>query len=288
VLKILRHQKNQPDETKPQKVRVNCLSSDYDGTISPINVSRIESRVPLQTRVMLRQIGSFLPISIITMKDLPFIMPRTPFAQAWSAIGGLEMRIGKRVLKRESLEPRLTNISLAINYAKSQVISAGVEIEEKQDSEGHTVAFCVDWRQAKDPDTAKQEAERLATYCKTLNLKLIRYETQPFFDVYPTAPNKGWALQEMIKELAVKNGVLYLGDSEIDNSAFRASSVSLGVIHDETPLRALDCDYLVKFERVPDFLDALLANDLLFSSDFPMIKINPSRGENKHGKKISV
>jgi hydroxymethylpyrimidine pyrophosphatase-like HAD family hydrolase len=212
------------------------------------------------------------------MKDLPFIMPRTPFAQAWSAIGGLEMRIGKRVLKKESLEHRLTNISLAINYAKSQITSAGVEIEEKQDSEGDTVAFCVDWRKAKDSEPAKQEAERVATYCKTLNLKLIRYETQPFFDVYPITPDKGWALQEMINELAIKNGILYLGDSEIDNSAFRASSVSLGVIHGETPIRALDCDYLVKFECVPDFLDALFANNFWFSSDFPMIRINPKRG----------
>lgn len=268
-------QKNQPDEAKPQKI--NCLSSDYDGAISPINISRVESRVPLQTRVVLRQIGSFLPISIITMKDLPFIMPRTPFAKAWSAIGGLEMRIGKRVLKRESLEHRLTNVSLSINYAKSDITSAGVEIEEKQDSEGRTVAFCVDWRQAEDPKKAKQEAERVATYCEALELKLIRYKTQPFYDVYPVAPDKGWALREMVNELAVRNGVLYLGDSETDNSAFRVSSVSLGVINDETPLWALDCDYLVKFENVPYFLHTLLVNDFLFSSDFPMIKINPNR-----------
>jgi trehalose-phosphatase len=269
-------------------MRINFLSSDYDGTISPIDVSRIESRVPLQTRVMLRRISSFLPISVITMKDLPFIMPRTPFAQAWSAMGGLEMRIGKRILKRESLEPKLTNISLAINYAKSHITSAGVEIEEKQDSEGHTVAFCVDWRRAKDPKIAKQEAECVATYCKALDLKLIRYEMQPFFDVYPLIPDKGWALQEMLNELAVKNGVLYLGDSEIDNSAFRASSVSLGVINDETPLRTLECDYLVKFECVPDLLHALLVNDFMFSSDFPMITVNSNRGANEHGKKISV
>jgi len=258
-------------------VSVKCLSSDYDGTISPVNVSRVESRVPLETRVMLRQIGRFLPISIITMKDLLFVMPRTPFAQAWSAIGGLEMRIGKRVLKRECLEHMLPSISLAIDYAKSHITNAGIEIEEKQDSEGRTVAFCVDWRQTNDSKMAKQEAERVATYCKALELRLIRYETQPFYDVYPVAPDKGRGLQEMLDELAVKNGVLYLGDSEVDNPAFKASSVSIGVIHDETPLETLDCDYLVKFEYIPDFLNALLVNNLLFSSDFPMIEINPKR-----------
>jgi len=256
---------------------VECLSSDYDGTISPLKVSRVESRVPLETRVMLGQIGRFLPLSISTMKDLPFIMPRTPFAWAWSAMGGLEMRIGKRVLKRECLDPRLPRISQAVDYARSHITSAGTEIEEKQDSEGRTVAFCVDWRRTKDSKKAEQEVESVATYCRALKLRVIRYETQPFYDVYPVPPDKGWALREMLNELGVKNGVLYLGDSEMDNSAFRASSVSLGVVHDETPLETLDCDYLVEFDRVPDFLNALLAKGFLFSSDFPMIRTNPSR-----------
>jgi hydroxymethylpyrimidine pyrophosphatase-like HAD family hydrolase len=210
------------------------------------------------------------------MKDLPFIIPRTPFAQAWSAIGGLEMQIGKRVLKRENLENWSTNIALALNYAKSHITSPGVEVEEKQDSEGRTVAFCVDWRRAEDPKPAKQEADGVAAYCKSLELELIRYETQPFYDVYSVAPNKGWALQEMLNELAVRNGVLYMGDSKTDNSAFRTASVSLGVINDETPLQALKCNYFVRFESVPYFLHMLLSNDLVFSSDFPMIKINPN------------
>ncbi len=266
-----------PEVTQPQEIDVKCLSSDYDGTISPIDALRVESRVPLKTRVMLREIGNFLPISIITMKDLPFIVPRTPFAQAWSAVGGLEMRIGKRVLKSERLEHTPTSISLCLNYARSHISSEGVEIEEKQDSEGRTIAFCVDWRRAKDPKAAKNEAECLATYCEGLRLNVIRYETQPFYDVYPVAPDKGEALREMLNELAVKKGVLYLGDSKTDNAAFRASNVSLGVIHGESPLGALDCDYLVRFESVPDFFHALVMNDLRFSPSFPMIKINTAR-----------
>jgi hypothetical protein len=211
------------------------------------------------------------------MKDLSFIVPRTPFAQAWSAIGGLEMRVGKRVLKSERLGHMSSDISLSIDYARSHISSAGVEIEEKQDSEGRTVAFCVDWRQAKDPRAAKREAERVATYCKGLGLNVIRYETQPFFDVYPVAPDKGEALREMSNELAVRTGILYLGDSKTDNPAFRASNISLGVVHDESPFWALDCDYFVRFESVPDFLHALVVNDLRFTPDFPMIKTNPSR-----------
>jgi len=271
-------QGNQQNKAKFRKTSVNCLSSDYDGTISPIGISRNESRVPMQTRVALRQIGSLLPISIITMKDLPFIMPRTPFAQAWSAIGGLEMRIDKRVLKRENLEHRLANVSLALNYAKSHTISPGYEIEEKQDSEGHPIAFCLDWRRAEDPKVAKQEAERVAAYCEALGLKVLKYEMQPFYDVYPIPPDKGWALQEMLNELGVKNGVLYMGDSKTDNSAFKAANISLGVVHEETSIQSLESDYLVNFENVPYFLNTLFLNDFVFSPDFPMIKINPNRG----------
>ena len=258
---------------------MKCLFSDYDGTIGPIDASRGESRVPLRTRVTLREIGSLLPISIITMKDLSFIVPRTPFAQAWSAMGGLEMRVGKRVVKSDRLGHMSSNISLSLNYARSHISSLGVEIEEKLDSEGRTVAFCVDWRLAKDPQAAKHEAECVATYCKGLGLNVIKYETQPFFDVYPIAPDKGEALREMLSELAVKNGVLYLGDSETDNPAFRAANISIGVVHDESPLRALDCDYLVRFQSVPDFLHALVINDLRFNPNFPMIKTNRNRRE---------
>lgn len=258
-------------------MNIKCLISDYDGTISPLSVSRVESRVPLDTRVILRQVGRYLPISIITMKDLPFIIPRTPFASAWSGLGGLEMQIGRRVLKKECIEDRLPGISSAADYAKSHITAAGVEIEEKQDSEGRTVAFCVDWRRAGDSERAKQEVEGVAACCRGLKLTLIRYEGQPFYDVCPVVPDKGWALQELISELAVKSGVLYLGDSKTDNSAFRASSVSVGVVHDETCVRSLDCDYLVGFEEVPDFLNSLLMNNLLFSSDFPMVRVNSGR-----------
>jgi len=93
--------------------------------------------------------------------------------------------------------------------------------------------------------------------------------------VYPVAPDKGWALQEMANALGVKSGVLYMGDSETDNSAFKASAISIGVIHDETPIQNLNCDYFVRFDDVPDFMNTLLTNNFMFNSDFPMISVNP-------------
>jgi trehalose-6-phosphatase len=264
-------------EDARQTMNVECLSTDYDGTISPLDVVRSDSHVPLETRVMLNQISKSLPILVITMKDLHFVMPRTPFARAWSAIGGLEMKIGKRVLTRESVESKLSTISRALDYARPRMAAVGGEIEEKQDSEGHTVAFCLDWRRAKKQCTAKVEAERIAEFIESLELRVLRYENQPFYDVCPVVPDKGAALQEALSELAVKNGVLYLGDSEADNAAFRNSGVSIGIIHGEPHLKSLECDYFIRFEDVPLFLKALIVHNFQFSSDFPMVKANPNR-----------
>jgi len=256
---------------------VNCLFLDYDGTISPLNVSRTESEVPEKTRTVLQQIGRLIPIVIITTKDLSFVVPRTPFAHAWSAVCGLEERVDEKILKTSSLERELHRVSLALKYAKTHVTDAGVEIEEKRDSMGRTIAFCVDWRRAKDAETAAHQTNRIAAYCKALSLELIMYESQPFCDVFPVSVNKGGALKEMLKELELKKGVLCIGDSAIDNPAFEASNISLGVSHEETPLKNLACDYFVKFEEVGSFLSTLLENHLLFSYSFPMIKINQGK-----------
>jgi hypothetical protein len=78
----------------------------------------------------------------------------------------------------------------------------------------------------------------------------------------------------MLKELKSKDGVLYMGDTEADNPAFERSDVSVGVIHEETCVEKLACDYLVKFEDVSSFLGRLLANHSLFDSSFPMIRRN--------------
>lgn len=254
---------------------VNCLVLDYDGTISPLDVSRSKSRVPEKTRAVLQKMGRLIPIVIVTTKDLAFVTTRTPFAHSWSAVSGLERKIGDTIQKRRGYGHKLRNVSLAIEYAKSHITDTGVEIEEKRDMSQRPIAFCVDWRQARDALTAMKEADAVADYCTALGLKLIRHDCQPFFDVYPVSVDKGVALKEMLNELKLKNGVLYIGDSEADNPAFEASNVSVGVIHDETCRQKLVCDYFVDFEEVSSFLSRLMANRLLFDSGFPMIRVNP-------------
>jgi len=253
---------------------VNCLALDYDGTVSPMGVPRRESRVPEKTYRVLQEIGSLIPVVIVTTKDLSFVTKRTRFAYAWSGVSGLERKIGDTIARRRGYQRRLRNVSSAIEYAKSHITDAGVEIEEKRDVHKRPIAFCIDWRRARNVLAAIKDIDETADYCKLLGLKLIRYGCQPFFDVYPVPVDKGVALKDVLEELRLKRGILYVGDSEADNPAFEVSDLGVGVIHERICRQKLICDYFVRFEDVSSFLSKLLANGLLFDSAFSMIRPN--------------
>ena len=249
------------------KTTVKCLALDYDGTLSPIDAPRNYSWISDRKLSVLKEIGKKIPIIVTTRKDLEFMVPRTPFATAWSAVGGLETRIGNGTHTNCLSKSKMANVTKAIAFAKSCLNHSGVEIEEKFGADGCPLAFCVDWRHAQTAEETVCEADEVAAYCETLGLELVR-SSQPFFEVYPRLPNKGKALKEILSELEVKDGVMCLGDSEADNTAFMVSNVSVGVIHGENDPRTLACDYLVTFDDVACFLDLILENQFLFDSDY--------------------
>jgi len=249
---------------------VKSLFLDYDGTISSLDSSRSHSRVPKETRIILQRISSHIPIIIVSTKDLSFLLPRTPFAHAWCGIAGIQRKIGNTIKELAIPEAALERVALGLQYAKSNAIDADLFIEEKRDSRGRTLAFCVDWRQASEIEAVKAKADMIAGYCEKLNLNVFRYHGRPFYDVFPVLVDKGNAVREIREELKLEDGTMYMGDSGVDNLAFSACDISLGVTHDGVK-HNLACDYSVKYSEVADFLTTLLANDFLFSSSFPMI-----------------
>jgi len=247
---------------------VGALFTDYDGTISPVNVSLLESRVPSKVMLMLNRIREYIPIAVITTKSLEFVVARTPFACAWSALGGLETRVGETTYGAPCLKTT-RNVATALRYVKSK--SEGVlKVEEKRDSKGKVVAFSVDWRFADNPERAEKTAMRVLSFCESLPVVTLRYEEQPFFDVFPCVVNKGKAMLDLKQKLGVLNSVMYMGDSVVDNPAFKLAEVAVGVVHAETP-KNLACEYFVRFEDLADFLRCLLENDFLFNPSFPMV-----------------
>jgi HAD superfamily hydrolase (TIGR01484 family) len=253
------------------KTTIGALFTDYDGTVSPINVSRSESRVPPEIISVLNRIKERIPVAVITTKSLEFVVAKTPFACAWSTLGGLETRIGE-ITSRASCLKTTRAVAIALQYAKR--ISEGVlAVEEKRDSRGEVVAFSVDWRFADNQIMAEKTAKKILSFYENLGVVTKRYTGQPFFDVFPCAVNKGKALLDLKQKLGVQDGIMFLGDSTVDNDAFELADVAVGVVHAETP-KNLACEYLVRFEDIAGFLGCLLETDFLFDPNFPMILQN--------------
>ena len=64
-----------------------------------------------------------------------------------------------------------------------------------------------------------------------------------------------------------RQNIMYLGDSENDNPAFRKASISIGIHSDSRLNPKLSCKYNIRFKQLPIFLKALLDKDLKFSDN---------------------
>ena len=103
----------------------------------------------------------------------------------------------------------------------------------------------------------------------TQHLFIQEYSTHPFIDVYVTKLNKGGAFDSVVSKLYeimnIKGKIIYLGDSENDNPAFRKADISIGVNSDNRLNPTLDCTYSIKYENLSIFLRRLVDNDFYFS-----------------------
>ena len=101
------------------------------------------------------------------------------------------------------------------------------------------------------------------------HLFIQEYSTHPFLDVYVTKLNKGGAFDYVVSKLNeisdIKGQIIYLGDSENDNPAFRKADISIGVNPDYRLNPTLDCTYTIKFENLSILLKRLVDNDFYFS-----------------------
>jgi hydroxymethylpyrimidine pyrophosphatase-like HAD family hydrolase len=157
-----------------------------------------------------------------------------------------------------------------------------ITVERKFTSDNQILAgITIDYRHLKDWQSYKRNIEPHLKEIFQRNMNsssanqhyIQRYSTHPFMDIYSVRCNKGLAFDATISELScfndadddIRQNILYLGDSENDNPAFKRADVSIGVCSDKRLNPKLTCQYLVEFNQLSIFLKRLQHNDFVFS-----------------------
>jgi HAD superfamily hydrolase (TIGR01484 family) len=160
-----------------------------------------------------------------------------------------------------------------------------VYIEHKFTSHSKKIlaGITIDWRHTDDwkyfkaksePQLRKAIIEKqrdLQQQDRPNNIQIQTYAAHPFIDIYAIKCDKGIAYDRIISEIPTIiedntiRHLMYLGDSENDNPAFRKADVSIGVKSDERLNPNLECKYTAKFDKLAGFLEKLHNDNFVFS-----------------------
>jgi len=244
-------------------VKVRALFCDYDGTLAPLRVPRSRSRVPRPLSQALFRIHERIPVAIVTAKDYGFVRSRTPFADAWSCVYGVETIVkggSRRVLLQDG------DLSKAVTIVKR--VRPRPRIEYKETSTGDLCGFCAEWSPAKAP--APSVMDDIIFKIRRSGFQVLHGSLYPMLDVTSGTGDKGLAVKILQTMLDTKGGLLFVGDSPADNPAFAVARVGIGVVDSRNQLE-LECDYLVNRNHLAQFFQALLKSSLEFSEELPWI-----------------
>jgi HAD superfamily hydrolase (TIGR01484 family) len=249
-------------------LKLSAIFSDYDGTLSQLESRREDAVLSPILRRLLSKVSKNVTLGIVTTKDLSFIRERVPFAHGISASCGLEMQVGEKTLLDDRVREPHEQLEKAYQEVLKKVLQArdNLVIERKESDDEHLIGFCLDWRLARNWDEAKRIAAPLLDYTRKQGLYVIESDMSPFANVFPMKIDKGEAFEKLKKELGVDGPVMYLGDSEADDPAFRLAEVSIGVKHRRV-MPKLDCKYRIEFFELENLLTELIDSDFDFKEN---------------------
>jgi HAD superfamily hydrolase (TIGR01484 family) len=289
------------------KRKVFAIISDYDGTLCPTSNIRAEgrNRIPKELEGQLMQISRRIPVCILSSKDYQFLHDKVPFANVISCILGIETVVVDRDETSRITNIRACHLLLddskllesndhSLNHLAEDVASRfpEIEIERKFTLDGFLAGITLDWRNQKDwmkystslPAYIK-DVLLYEPHCFSPTLHLQTYKSHPFVDVYTVECNKGFGFDCIIEELKYHRGmgdILYLGDSENDNTAFRKAGFSVGIVSDPRLNSDLECEFVIDYNQLANFLGLLMDNDFVVSEKVLVLMRNMSSDKPKN------
>jgi hypothetical protein len=280
------------------KQKVHAILTDYDGTLVPTaDVKNPETNtIPGKLQEILEKVCSEMPVCVISTKDFEFLRNKTIFAKVLSCMMGIETLVLRHHGSSGSIEKRALYADLQVLQLKSKPLEiiaeevnsceafSSILIERKHTSDGILAGLTIDWRHHPSYDWSYYR-RGITHFINSIvaNLKkspvpvdvyIQKYSEHPFVDIYSIQCNKGVAFDTVISELAYISahgkGILYLGDSENDNPAFRKAGISIGIRSDARVNPKLDCSYFLDYERLSHFLMKLRKNNFIFTDELLM------------------
>jgi HAD superfamily hydrolase (TIGR01484 family) len=279
-------------------LQITAVLSDYDGTLcSTASLRTRDNKIPKRLEEILWSISERVLTCIVSSKDFAFLHERTKFAPILACVLGTETLVHKHhnnskfndmdcVTTRRLIagdQSLIANSRLLHNIMESLGNQKDITIEEKYTSDKEIlIGLTIDYRHLKDWQSFKQSKEpmlreiiqrkinaNIAPNVSPKNRPFIQvYSSHPFLDVYGVECNKGLAFDNVLSRLEKKDrraSVMYFGDSENDNPAFRKSDISIGIRSDIRLNPMLDCKYMLDFNQLPLFLRDLIDHNFIFS-----------------------
>jgi hydroxymethylpyrimidine pyrophosphatase-like HAD family hydrolase len=290
-----------------ERKQIDILLSDYDGTLCPTTSVRGDGCnswgvIPSELEQLLDRISERIPVCIISSKDFEFLHERTRFASILSCVLGMETIVhnshykDKEIKKFGCINTRHLIASSNCLMDNSRLLHNTVEnlqnqnyqdimIDEKYTSNREIlIGLTIDYRHLENWQSFKENKEpmlrEIIERCINTNLAqnlsskdhpfIQTYSNHPFLDVYGVECNKGLAFDSVSSHLEQEGKIanlMYLGDSENDNPAFRKSDISIGIRSDTRLNPKLDCKYMLDFSQLSLFLRGLMDNNFIFSED---------------------
>lgn len=284
-------------------MQISAILSDYDGTLCPTSSIRSkESNIPNELENILWDIVDTIPICIVSSKDFNFLHNKARFANIISSILGIETLVLRRHERTMIASSECQDFScirngyVSVDYTTLQKNSGllsqlaeeidllfdKVSVERKFTVDKKVLAgITIDWRNIDDWESFKVKVEpqlrktisekqrKLAPQDRHDSIHIQTYSTHPFVDIYATKCDKVMAYESVLSLITnserKEHRVMYLGDSENDNPAFRKADISIGIRSDERLNPNLDCRYTLNFGKLAAFLKNLRNANFVFS-----------------------